>query len=181
MRSGGWSLHLPRGMRPPRPGLSLSERRPFWPVVVLTALLVAEVAALVAHLETARAAIASLSLLAGLLVVAAATAASRENRLRDMIVLRPLGVEVGLLRLAGIVEVAAVGLAAGILVVLVGTGSLWAVVWGILSVSWIPARGTIRGLVMVGVGGAAAVWLGHAWSGFCRPPWRQRNVGQPEA
>jgi putative ABC transport system permease protein len=100
---------------------------------------------------------------AGLLVVAAATAATREARLRDVVVLRALGAPASALRRAALVEFAAVGLVAGLLAALVGALSSAAVAILLLDVSWTPAPGAIAATVVAGVAAAAAAgWAGTA-------------------
>jgi predicted lysophospholipase L1 biosynthesis ABC-type transport system permease subunit len=89
----------------------------------LTAL--AALVALAGPLEGALSTVAALAPAVVLPVVAAATAAMREARLRDVVVLRALGTPAWALRRAPLVKFAAVGLVAGFLAALVGALFFW--------------------------------------------------------
>jgi putative ABC transport system permease protein len=97
----------------------------------------ATVASLFGQLGTALAATGSLALAAGALVLAGAVAAGRARRVREAVILKTLGASRAQIRAAWLVEFGILGLAAGAIAAVVGTGASWAVVRLVMHGSWV--------------------------------------------
>ncbi|MDO9710953.1 ABC transporter permease [Paracraurococcus lichenis] len=113
------------------------------------------VAAILGRVGTALTATGSVTLLAGLLVLAGAVAAGQRQRVRDAVVLKTLGATRAQIRAAWMVEYALVGLVAGLLAALMGSAAAWAVVTQVMRADWVLLPGTLAATVL----GCAALTL----------------------
>jgi putative ABC transport system permease protein len=134
------------------------------------------VAAILARIGTALSAVAGVTLLAGVLVLAGAVAAGQRQRVRDAVVLRTLGASRGQIRAVALVEFGALGLVAGSLAALAGTAAAWAVVRFVLQSEWTWLPGTLAATIL-GCGGLtlAAGQIGTALALRARPAPLLRN------
>ncbi len=112
----------------------------------------ATVAALFGQLGTALAATGSLALAAGALVLAGAVAAGRTRRVREAVILKTLGASRAQIRTAWLIEFSILGLAAGAIAAVVGTGASWAVVRLVMHGSWVFLPGTLAAVVLGSLG-----------------------------
>ncbi|HEU0069719.1 MAG TPA: FtsX-like permease family protein [Alphaproteobacteria bacterium] len=94
-------------------------------------------------------ALASLALIAGVLVLAGAIAAGRRARIYDAVVLKVLGATRKNLLGAYIVEYAAIGLAASVIAGALGTLAGWLIVTQIMRAEWVFLPGTLIGTALV--------------------------------
>jgi putative ABC transport system permease protein len=115
-------------------------------------------ATLLDRIAAGLAAVGSLALASGALVMAGAVAATQPRRVQDAVVLKVLGATSSQIRAAWLVEFAAVGLGAGVLAALVGQAAAWAVMRFALHADY----DFQPGLAVAIIGGAlsAAVVLG---------------------
>ncbi len=131
-------------------------------------LLVIDVAAILAQVQTmmdqvirAVEFVFGFTLVAGLLVLYAALAATRDERLLDAAIMRTLGARTGQLAQTQAVEFLAIGAMAGLVAAAGATGVGWAIAQRILN---IPFHGDpwlwVIGVVSGALGVAAAGWLG---------------------
>lgn len=88
------------------------------------------------QLATALAATGSLTLVSGALVLAGAVASGQRRRMGEAVILKSLGASRWQIRGAWLVEFGALGLAAGLLAALVGTGASFAVVHFVMATEW---------------------------------------------
>jgi putative ABC transport system permease protein len=120
----------------------------------------AAVASLLSRIGTALTAIASITLLAGALVLAGAVAATQARRVKDAVVLKTLGATRGQIARAFLVEFGLLGLVAGVLAAGVGTAASWAVVTQVMRAEWVFLPGTLAASVLGCV--ALTLAFGHA-------------------
>ncbi len=106
------------------------------------------VAGLLQRLGTALTATASLTLLAGVLVLAGAVAAGQRRRIRDAVVLKTIGASRAQIRNAWLVEYGLIGLAAGTLGALVGAASSWGVVRFVMRADWVLLPWTLLATIL---------------------------------
>ena len=103
-------------------------------------------AAIVVLLDQISVALAStglLTLLAGGLVLVGAVAAGQQRRTREAVILKTLGATRAQIRAAWLVEFGVLGLAAGLVAGVVGTGASYAVAHYILHTGWVFLPGTL--------------------------------------
>jgi len=101
------------------------------------------VAGLLTRVGVALQATASVTLLAGMLVLAGAVAAGQGARVRDAVVLKTIGATRSQIRGAWLVEFGLLGLAAGLLAAAAGSAASWAVVRYVMGADWIFLPGTL--------------------------------------
>ncbi|NKC34427.1 FtsX-like permease family protein [Roseomonas sp. BU-1] len=107
------------------------------------------VAGLLARIGVALQATSSVTLLAGMLVLAGAVAAGQRARVRDAVVLKTIGATRGQIRRAWLVEFGLLGLVAGLLAAAAGSAASWAVVRFVMRADWVFLPGTL-GLTVLG-------------------------------
>jgi putative ABC transport system permease protein len=125
----------------------------------------ASIAALLTQISAALTAAGGLMLLAGAFVLVGAVAAGQRRRIREAVILRTLGATRGQIRAAWLTEFGILGLTAGLIAALVGTGASFAMAHYILHSDWafLPATlmftlaGAIVIMLVVGYAGTAAV------------------------
>ncbi|MBE9603872.1 ABC transporter permease [Acetobacteraceae bacterium H6797] len=100
------------------------------------------VGALLTRVGTALSATASLTLLAGALVLAGAVAAGQRRRVRDAVILKTIGATRAQIMRAWMVEFGLLGATAGVIAALVGTAASWGVVTYVMRADWVflPGR-----------------------------------------
>ena len=124
----------------------------------------ASIAALLNQISAALTATGGLTLLAGTFVLVGAVAAGQRRRIREAVILRTLGATRGQIRAAWLTEFGILGLTAGAIAALVGTGASYAMAHYILHSDWafLPATliftlaGAIVIMLIVGYAGTAA-------------------------
>ncbi len=94
-------------------------------------------------------ALASLALIAGVLVLAGAIAAGRRARIYDAVVLKVLGATRKNLLGAYIIEYATIGLSASVIAGALGTFAGWRIVTKIMRADWVFLPGTLAGTAVV--------------------------------
>jgi len=94
-------------------------------------------------------ALASLALIAGVLVLAGAIAAGRRARIYDAVVLKVLGATRKNLLGAYIIEYAAIGFSASVIAGALGTFAGWLIVTKIMRADWVFLPGTLAGTAAV--------------------------------
>jgi putative ABC transport system permease protein len=107
------------------------------------------VAALLGRVGVALQATSSVTLLAGMLVLAGAVAAGQRRRVRDAVVLKTVGATRAQIRRAWLVEFGLLGLVSGLLAAAAGSAASWAVVVFIMRGEWVFLPGTLA-LVVAG-------------------------------
>ncbi len=107
------------------------------------------VASLLSRVGVALQATSSVTLLAGMLVLAGAVAAGQRRRVRDAVVLKTVGATRSQIRAAWLVEFGLLGLVAGLLAAAAGSAASWAVVRFVMRGEWVFLPGTLA-LVVVG-------------------------------
>jgi putative ABC transport system permease protein len=103
----------------------------------------AAIAALLDQVAAALAAIGSLTLIAGALVLVGAVAAGQRRRTQEAVILKALGATRHQIRTAWMVEFGALGLAAGLIAALVGTVGSFGVVHYVMRIDWAFLPGTL--------------------------------------
>jgi len=104
-----------------------------------------------------------ITLLSGALVVAAAIAAGRRQRIRDAVVLKTLGATRRQILTAYLVEFGVLGAAAGLLAAAVGSAASWAVTTSVMRADWAFLPGTLGVTILACVALTIAFgWLGTA-------------------
>ncbi|MGK7866378.1 ABC transporter permease [Falsiroseomonas sp. E2-1-a20] len=101
------------------------------------------VAGLLTRVGVALQATSSVTLLAGMLVLAGAVAAGQRARVRDAVVLKTIGATRSQIRGAWLVEFGLLGLVAGLLAAAAGSAASWAVVRFVMRAEWIFLPGTL--------------------------------------
>jgi putative ABC transport system permease protein len=107
------------------------------------------VAGLLSRVGVALQATSSVTLLAGMLVLAGAVAAGQRRRVRDAVVLKTVGATRAQIRSAWLVEFGALGLVAGLLAAAAGSAASWAVVRFVMRGDWVFLPGTLA-LTVIG-------------------------------
>ncbi|HEV7267485.1 MAG TPA: FtsX-like permease family protein [Falsiroseomonas sp.] len=119
------------------------------------------VAGLLTRVGVALQATSSVTLLAGMLVLAGAVAAGQRRRVRDAVVLKTVGATRAQIRSAWLVEFGILGLVAGLLAAIAGSAASWAVVRFVMRGEWVFLPGT---LALV-VAGCVVLTLGFGYVG----------------
>ncbi len=119
------------------------------------------VTALLGRLSLALSSTASVTLLAGMLVLAGAVAAGQQRRVRDAVVLKTVGATRSQIRAAYLVEFGVLGLASGLLAAAAGSAAAWGVVRYVMQGEWVFLPWTLVGVV----GGCIALTLGFGYVG----------------
>jgi putative ABC transport system permease protein len=101
------------------------------------------VAGLLTRVGVALRATSSVTLLAGMLVLAGAVAAGQRARVRDAVVLKTIGATRSQIRGAWLVEFGLLGLVAGLLAAAAGSAASWAVVRYVMRAEWVFLPGTL--------------------------------------
>ena len=105
------------------------------------------VTGLLSRVGVALQATSSVTLLAGMLVLAGAVAAGQGRRVRDAVVLKTVGATRAQIRAAWLVEFGLLGLVAGLLAAAAGSAASWAVVRFVMQADWIFLPGTLAAVV----------------------------------
>jgi putative ABC transport system permease protein len=119
------------------------------------------VANLLSRVGVALQATSSVTLLAGMLVLAGAVAAGQGRRVRDAVVLKTVGATRGQIRSAWLVEFGILGLVAGLLAAAAGSAASWAVVRFVMRGEWVFLPGTLAVVVI----GCVLLTLGLGYIG----------------
>jgi putative ABC transport system permease protein len=106
------------------------------------------VAGLLTRVGVALQAVSSVTLLAGMLVLAGAVAAGQRARVRDAVVLKTIGATRSQIRGAWLVEFGLLGLVAGLLAAAAGSAASWAVVRYVMRADWVFLPGTLAVTVL---------------------------------
>ena len=106
------------------------------------------VARLLSRVGVALQATSSVTLLAGMLVLAGAVAAGQQARVRDAVVLKTVGATRAQIRSAWLVEFGILGLVAGLLAAAAGSAASWAVVRFVMRGEWVFLPGTLAAVVI---------------------------------
>jgi putative ABC transport system permease protein len=106
------------------------------------------VANLLSRVGVALQATSSVTLLAGMLVLAGAVAAGQRRRVRDAVVLKTVGATRAQIRSAWLVEFGLLGLVAGVLAAVAGSAASWAVVRFVMRGDWVFLPGTLVAVVL---------------------------------
>jgi putative ABC transport system permease protein len=120
-----------------------------------------QVAALLSRIGTALTATGSVTLLAGMLVLAGAVAAGQARRVRESVVLKTVGATRAQIRRAFLVEFGVLGAFAGLLAALAGTAAAWGVVRHVMRQDWVFLPGTLALTVL----GCTALTLAFGYAG----------------
>jgi putative ABC transport system permease protein len=107
------------------------------------------VADLLDRIATALAATGSITLVAGMLVLAGAIAAGQRWRLREAVVLKTLGATRAQIRAAWLVEFGLLGAVAGVIAAAVGTAASWGVVRFLMASDWVFLPGRLSATVLL--------------------------------
>jgi putative ABC transport system permease protein len=105
------------------------------------------VANLLSRVGVALQATSSVTLLAGMLVLAGAVAAGQRRRVRDAVVLKTVGATRAQIRAAWLVEFGLLGLVAGLIAAAAGSAASWAVVRYVMGAEWVFLPGTLAAVV----------------------------------
>lgn len=134
------------------------------------------VAGLLGRVGVALQATSSVTLLAGMLVLAGAVAAGQRRRVRDAVVLKTVGATRGQIRAAWLVEFGLLGLVAGLLAAAAGSAASWAVTRFVMRGEWVFLPGTLALVVAGCVGLTLALgYVGTALALRVRPAPLLRN------
>ena len=106
------------------------------------------VANLLSRVGVALQATSSVTLLAGMLVLAGAVAAGQRRRVRDAVVLKTVGATRAQIRSAWLVEFGLLGVVAGLLAAVAGSAASWAVVRFVMRGDWVFLPGTLAAVVL---------------------------------
>ncbi|WP_431283857.1 ABC transporter permease [Humitalea sp. 24SJ18S-53] len=106
------------------------------------------VSSLLGRLSMALSSTASVTLLAGMLVLAGAVAAGQQRRVRDAVVLKTVGATRAQIRHAYLVEFGVLGLASGVLAAAAGTAAAWGVVRFVMRAEWAFLPWTLVSVVL---------------------------------
>jgi diguanylate cyclase (GGDEF)-like protein len=107
------------------------------------------VADLLDRIATALAATGSITLVAGMLVLAGASAAGQRGRLREAVVRKTLGATRAQIRAAWLVEFGLLGAVAGVIAAAVGTAASWGVVRFLMASDWVFLPGRLSATVLL--------------------------------
>jgi putative ABC transport system permease protein len=121
----------------------------------------AAIAEVVGKLATALAAAGSITLVAGVLVLAGAVAAGQRRRISEAVVLKTLGGTRAQIRAAWLVEFGLIGACAGVIAASLGTLASWAMMRFVLRAPWVFLPGTLA----VTIGGCMLLMLLCGYAG----------------
>lgn len=113
---------------------------------------------------------ASVTLVAGLLVLAGALAAGHRQRLYDAVILKTLGASRGQVLGAFALEYAALGLATGLVALAAGTAAAFGVVVGIMNAEWYFDLWTALAAAAAGVVLTVGLGLAGTWGALAERP-----------
>jgi putative ABC transport system permease protein len=119
------------------------------------------VANLLSRVGVALQATSSVTLLAGMLVLAGAVAAGQRARVRDAVILKTIGATRSQIRGAWLVEFGLLGLVAGLLAAAAGSAASWAVMRFVMGAQWVFLPGTLTVTVL----GCVLLTLGLGYIG----------------
>jgi putative ABC transport system permease protein len=119
------------------------------------------VAQVLSRIGTALSSTASVTLLAGALVLAGAVAATQRRRIRDAVVLKTIGATRGQIGRAFLVEFGLLGATAGVIAAVAGTAASWAVTTYVMRGDWAFLPGTLAIVVAF----CTALVLAFGWAG----------------
>ncbi len=119
------------------------------------------VAGLLSRIGVALQATSSVTLLAGMLVLAGAVAAGQRRRVRDAVVLKTVGATRSQIRAAWLVEFGLLGLVAGVWAAAAGSAASWAVVRFVMRGEWVFLPGTTAVVIL----GCVVLTLGMGYVG----------------
>jgi putative ABC transport system permease protein len=120
-----------------------------------------QVVGLLERIGLALSAVAGITLVAGLLVLAGAVAAGQRRRIRDAVVLKTIGATRAQIRSSFLVEFGLLGLTAGLLATTAGTAAAWGVVRFVMRADWVFLPGTLALTVLA----CMAITLGFGYAG----------------
>ena len=120
-----------------------------------------QVVGLLERIGLALSAVAGITLVAGLLVLAGAVAAGQRRRIRDAVVLKTIGATRAQIRASFLVEFGLLGLTAGLLAAAAGTAAAWGVVRFVMRADWVFLPGTLALTVLA----CMAITLGFGYAG----------------
>jgi putative ABC transport system permease protein len=120
-----------------------------------------QVVGLLERIGLALSAVAGITLLAGLLVLAGAVAAGQRRRIRDAVVLKTIGATRAQIRASFLVEFGLLGLTAGVLATTAGTAAAWGVVRFVMRADWVFLPGTLALTVLA----CMVITLGFGYAG----------------
>jgi len=123
-----------------------------------------QVVGLLEKIGFALSAVAGITLLAGLLVLAGAVAAGQRRRIRDAVVLKTIGATRAQIRASFLVEFGLLGLTAGLLAAAAGTAAAWGVVRFVMRAEWVFLPGTLALTVLACM--AITLAFGYAGTAF---------------
>ncbi len=123
-----------------------------------------QVVGLLEKIGFALSAVAGITLLAGLLVLAGAVAAGQRRRIRDAVVLKTIGATRAQIRASFLVEFGLLGLTAGLLAGAAGTAAAWGVVRFVMRADWVFLPGTLALTVLACM--AITLAFGYAGTAF---------------
>jgi len=103
----------------------------------------------------------SLTLVSGLLVLGGAVASGQRRRVAEAVILKTLGASRAQIRAAWLVEFGTLGVVAGLMAAVIGTGSSYAVVHYVMQTDWAFLPGTLALTVI----GATVLVLGFGYVG----------------
>jgi putative ABC transport system permease protein len=121
----------------------------------------AAVAALLDQVAAALATTGSLTLIAGALVLVSGVAAGQRRRTQEAVILKAVGATRRQIRVAWMVEFAALGVTAGAIAALVGTLASFGVVRYIMHIDWVFLPGTLVGTLVASL----AMMLAFGYAG----------------
>ncbi len=123
-----------------------------------------QVVGLLERIGLALSAVAGITLVAGLLVLAGAVAAGQRRRIRDAVVLKTIGATRAQIRASFLVEFGLLGLTAGLLAAAAGTAAAWGVVRFVMRADWVFLPGTLTITVLACM--AITLAFGYAGTAF---------------
>jgi putative ABC transport system permease protein len=123
-----------------------------------------QVVGLLERIGLALSAVAGITLVAGLLVLAGAVAAGQRRRIRDAVVLKTIGATRAQIRASFLVEFGLLGLTAGLLAAAAGTAAAWGVVRFVMRADWVFLPGTLALTVLACM--AITLAFGYAGTAF---------------
>ena len=123
-----------------------------------------QVVGLLEKIGFALSAVAGITLLAGLLVLAGAVAAGQRRRIRDAVVLKTIGATRAQICASFLVEFGLLGLTAGLLAAAAGTAAAWGVVRFVMRADWVFLPGTLAITVLACM--AITLAFGYAGTAF---------------
>jgi len=115
--------------------------------------------AILGNIGAAVGAIAAVTLLAGVLVLAGAVAAGHRRRVYDAVVLKVLGATRGIVLRAYLMEYALLGLVAAAIALVIGTAAAWGVVTQVMGADWIWLPGSLAAVAGLSLAVTLAVGL----------------------